>query len=145
MKARTTSVPDTLLRIAAVTGTLALLPGMAFGTSAHESPGDDGAVADASAPAAFDLVPCMSAGVAAAAQHPGEPGGPMCPDENGEMEPCGPRKLFEKCVKEADTARDECTDNAGFWKRLGCGLEHGRKVTACTIDYLEEILTPFNT
>ena len=69
----------------------------------------------------------------------------MCPDENGEMEPCGPEQLLAKCVEEAEDAYDECTDNAGFWKRQGCGLEHGRRVMACAINYLEEILTPFNT
>ena len=146
MKARTASVPDTMLGIAAVIGSLTLLPGMTFGTSAHESPGDDGAVADAAAAAAFDSAPCMPAGVAAAALQvpPGEPGVPMCPDERGELEPCGPRKLFEKCVEEADAAYDECTKDAGFWGRMGCGLERGRKVTKCAIEFLEEVLIPFN-
>ena len=143
MKARTTSVPDTLLRIAAVTGTLALLPGMAFGTSANVSPSDDGSVADAAVAAPFDLVPCMSAGVAAATQHPGEPGDPMCPDENGEMQPCTPEQLLAMCVDEADDAYDDCSEGVGFWGRMGCGVERGRSVTKCAIEYLEEVWIPF--
>ena len=146
MKARTASVPDTLLRIAAVTGSLALLPGMTFGTSAHESPNDDGAVAGAAAAAAFDLVPCMSAGVAAAAQqHRGDPGVPMCPDENGEMQPCGAEQLLKMCEEAANYAYEECREDAGFWGRQGCKLERAGTVMACAINYLEEILTPFNT
>lgn len=142
MKARTTSVPDTLLRIAAVIGSLTLLPGMAFGTSAHESPGDDGAVADAAAAAAFDSAPCMSAGVAAAAQHPGEPGVPMCPDENGELQPCTPEQLFAKCIEEADDAYDECAKDAGSWGRARCGFRHARDVVECTVDYVIDRLLP---
>ena len=146
MKARTTSVPDTLLRIAAVTGSLALLPGMTFGTSVHESPNDDGAVEDVSAAVAIDLVPCMSAGVAVVALQvpPGEPGVPMCPDENGELQPCTPEQLLAKCVDEADDAYDECAEGAGFWGRMGCGVERGRSVTKCAIEYVEEVLIPSN-
>lgn len=146
MKARNASVPDTMLRIVAVAGTLALLPGIAFGTLASDSPSDDGAVPDASAPAAIALAPCVPAGSLAAAIQlpPGEPDVPMCPGEDGYLEPCTPEQLYDMCIQEAKHAFDECMEGAGFWERQGCRVERGRRGLKCAFEFLEDIVMPFN-
>ncbi len=146
MKARRASVPDTVLRVVAVAGSLALLPGLAFGTLASDSPGDEGAVPDASAPAAVDSAPCAPAGSLAAAIQlpPGEPGVPMCPNEDGHLEPCTAEQLYDMCVREAKHEYEACMEDAGFWERQGCRVQLGRRGLKCTFEFLEDIVMPLN-
>lgn len=91
-------------------------------------------------------VACMPAvaPVASLQVHRGDPAGPMCPDENGDLEPCDPDELHEMCVEAADDAFDECMEDAGFWKRQGCRLQRGGRVMGCTIEFIDDLLSPFN-
>ena len=143
MRAKPPSVPDTVFRIVAVLGSLALLPVTSFGASANESPSDDGAVpADVSAPAAIDLVPCAPAEVPATPQQvpPGDPEGAECVDEHGYDGPCDPDDIIAQCIKAANEELDECAEDAGFWGRARCGVEHSLDLIACATNFLKEIL-----
>lgn len=142
MKAGMASVPDRVLRIVVVTGSLALLPGLAFGTPAHASPSDDGTSADSSAPAAFDSAVCSSAEVPTGLLQlpPEDPGVPMCPDEKGEERPCDPDELFKMCVSESERAYEVCRKDAGFWRRQGCRVLRAERYLECTIEGVKDYL-----
>ena len=134
MKAGMASVPDRVLRIVAVTGSLALLPGMAFATPAHESLGVDGDFADTSAPGPIDFAPCVSAEMATAPLQlpPEDPDVPTCPYEDEEQ--CARDARFRECIAQVMDEYDECVKDAGFWGRQGCKVERAGGAWQCAIE-----------
>lgn len=145
MRARMASVTDTAHRIVAITGSLVVLAGTAYGASAHESPSDEGDVTDLSIPTAIDSPPCMRAELPTAPLQfpPGDPNVPMCPDDDGYGRPCDPKEIFDICVQEAKDEYEVCAEDAGFWKRQGCRLKRAGQVAKCVTDQVVDQVLSF--